>query len=214
MGEAGRREAGERPGGLEHSTVLIAGAACSLGAELCHGYAGSGARVVAVDADEPALLDIASAAPHRIDPLALDVMRPDVCRRLGDAWAEEPLNVCVHMAPLRAPARPAAAMAAVEALVAAFSAGLRAGRGRVLILADTGPPDTSVTAELLQGALRRLAPALQTRYAGGGVVVNAVLLPHAATETLPPRALWQAVAYLTAPGGAGGAVLPLLGRSD
>ncbi|WP_397541490.1 hypothetical protein [Roseovarius salis] len=201
----------DRPGGFADSTVLVAGAACDVGVELCHAFAGAGARVVAVDPDEASVLGLGRHAPDRIDTLALDVMQPVACRRLGNAWADEPLHVLLHLLPLRSLSHPAAAMAAAETLTRALSTGLRAGRGRVLIVAAGAPRDASVTAGLLHDATRRLAPALQVRHASGGVTVNAILLPGEGAAVLEPRALWHAVAYLAAPGTARpcGAIVPL-----
>jgi NAD(P)-dependent dehydrogenase (short-subunit alcohol dehydrogenase family) len=214
LGKRDRPGAGDRPGIFDTSTVLVAGAAGgATGRALCHRFAAAGARVVALDADEPALLDIARAAPARIDALALDSLSPVACRKLGAAWADEPLQVLVHAQPLRAPARPAVALAAVEALTVALAAGLRAGQGRVVILASDSAPDASVTAQLLQAALHGLAPALQARRVAAGVAVNAVLLPAGSAA---PQGLWEAVSLLAAPGGRAprGAVLPLPGGGD
>jgi len=201
-----------RPGLFQDKTVLIAGAGCEVGQALCLHYTRAGARVVAVDNDEAAMIALARQAPDRLDALALDLWRPAACRRLGEAWQDEPLHVLVLLQPLSRPRRPAAAMAVVELLTEALLPGLTAGRGRALVMMRGVAPDDSVTAGLLHGAMRRLAAGLDARHCGAGVTVNAVLLPPGAPDGPALGALWQAAIILTAPGGArvGGAVLPLV----
>lgn len=206
-----RGDDGASPPAFQDKTVLIAGAGCGVGRLLCRGYAGGGARVVAMDGSEPAVLALARQAPARVEALALDPWQPAACRRLGAAWQDEPLHVLVHLQPLCRPGRPAAAMAAIELLTVALIPGLGAGRGRVLILIEAATPDDSVSAGRLHTALRGLAAGLDARHRASGVSVNAVLVPPGKTANPDPAAIWQAAALLTAPAAmrAGGAVIPL-----
>ena len=210
---SGPRGGAALPRPFDDRSVVIAGAGCAAGRVLCRGYAAAGARVVAVDAEEAATLALARLAPGRIEALALDLTRPAACRRLGDAWAGEPLHVLVDLQPLRDLTRPAAAMAAAELLVKALAPGLGAGRGRVLIAIPGRAPDESATAAALHEAQRRFGPMLDARLAASGVAVNMIVLPPQPRDGGAPdttAALWPMAMALSAPGAtAAGAVVPL-----
>ena len=61
-------------------------------------------------------------------------MRPDLCRRLGEIWADEPLAALIHLQPLRHPERIGATLTAIPALTRDLAGALRAGQGSVLTL--------------------------------------------------------------------------------
>lgn len=115
-------------------TVLIAAAGCAPGVVLAQGLARAGAQVVVVDREDRRCQALARLVPGRIETLALDVMRPSVCARLGDLWGATPIDVLVHLQPLRMAGRLGAVTMAVSALTRALRPGLAAARGRVLIV--------------------------------------------------------------------------------
>ena len=212
-----------RTGEFDNRTVLIAGAGCNAGALLGRFYAGAGARVVLIDNDEPAMLNIARRQPSRIDTLRLDLRRPALCRRLGEIWDNEPLHVLVHLQLLVRTSQQGAALASVEALTLALAPAL-AGRGRVLAVFAAprtrdaaGRAEAGAAARAMRAALEHLPRALQDRLGGQGITVNALRLP-AEDDAGPARGadVIRAAVFLTRPGGArvGGAVLPLLPRAD
>lgn len=124
-------------GSMSHvagKTVLIAAAGCAPGVGLAQGLARAGAQVVVVDRDDRRCQALARLVPGRIETLALDVMRPSVCARLGDLWGATPIDVLVHLQPLRVAGRLGAVTMAVSALTRALRPGLAAARGRVLIV--------------------------------------------------------------------------------
>lgn len=124
-------------GSMSHvagKTVLIAAAGCAPGVVLAQGLARAGAQVVVVDREDRRCQALARLVPGRIETLALDVMRPSVCARLGDLWGATPIDVLVHLQPLRMAGRLGAVAMAVSALTRALRPGLAAARGRVLIV--------------------------------------------------------------------------------
>lgn len=124
-------------GSMSHvagKTVLIAAAGCAPGVVLAQGLARAGAQVVVVDREDRRCQALARLVPGRIETLALDVMRPSVCARLGDLWEATPIDVLVHLQPLRMAGRLGAVTMAVSALTRALRPGLAAARGRVLIV--------------------------------------------------------------------------------
>lgn len=115
-------------------TVLIAAAGCAPGVVLAQGLARDGAQVIVIDREDRRCQALARLVPGRIETLALDVMRPSVCARLGDLWAGTPIDVLIHLQPLRMAGRLGAVTMAVSALTRALRPGLAAARGRVLIV--------------------------------------------------------------------------------
>lgn len=115
-------------------TVLIAAAGCAPGVGLAQGLARAGAQVVVVDREDRRCQALARLVPGRIETLALDVMRPSVCARLGDLWGATPIDLLIHLQPLRMAARLGAVTMAVSELTRALRPGLAAVRGRVLIV--------------------------------------------------------------------------------
>ncbi len=194
---------------------MIAGAGCASGAALAQSLARAGARVVVIDSDERAVLEIARSRAESIDTLALDLMEPAVCARLGAVWKDEPLHLLVQLSPIRHPGRPARALACVEALTAALAEGLRAARGCVVIV-DAAAPGASLAQSLLAEAAARLPAALQAALRSGPaedmVAVNGVRLGSATPGHGEIGALCAVVSALARPGRVrfGGALLTLL----
>ena len=200
--------------GFENRTILMAGAACAAGAVLATFYARSGARVVLIDQDEAAILTIARRFPERIDALRFDVMRPDLCRRLGQLWEDEPISALIHLQALRSRTGPGAHLTSIETLSLALAPGL-GGQGRVAILYPV-PDGQSAAGKAALAAYEAMPATLQDRLGGQGVLVNALRLPQVSGRAARQADLIHATAFLTRPDGArlGGAVLPLLPRSD
>ena len=200
--------------GFEDRTILIGGAACATGAALGAFFARAGARVVLIDRNEAAILDIARRHPNRMDALRLDVMRPDLCSRLGELWEDEPIAALIHLQMLRHRAGPGAHLASVEALSDALAPGL--GQTGRIVMVYAAPNTASATAVAGFAAYDRLPVALQDRLGGQGIVVNALRLPPGGEKAVLRADFTRAIAFLSRPGGVrlGGAVLPLLPRSD
>ena len=119
---------------LAGKTVLIAAAGCAPGVVLTQGLARGGAQVIVIDREDRRCQALARLVPGRIETLALDVMRPSVCARLGDLWGDTPVDALIHLQPLRMAGRLGAVTMAVSALTRALRPGLAAARGRVLIV--------------------------------------------------------------------------------
>ncbi|MFU8778044.1 MAG: hypothetical protein ACNA7M_10310 [Roseovarius sp.] len=121
-------------GHVEGKTVLIAAAGCAPGVVLAQGLARAGAQVIVIDREDRRCQALARLVPGRIETLALDVMRPAVCARLGDLWGQAPIDLLIHLQPLRMAGRLGAVTQAIPALSRALRPGLAAARGRVLIV--------------------------------------------------------------------------------
>ena len=204
--------------GVEFSgkTVVIAGAGCEVGIALAHGFCSAGARVVLLDSDEAGILEVATLARDRIETLALDPLRSDLCKRLGEIWADEPLDVLIHLQPLRHADRLAAAMSSIPALTRDMARALRAGRGRVLVLFHAPMPLGGMDRALLDKALSALPAMLHDKLGAHGICCNGLRLPASGVDSQVMKDLASTVMFLSGPhGGAiGGALLPLWPRSD
>jgi len=148
-------------GETSRKTVLIAAAGCGAGRELAAGFAAAGALVIVADHAEPRALALARHAPREIESLTIDYMRPGPCRTLGEIWADTPLDLLVHLHPLRSPRRLGAAVSAIPALTRALLPGLARGDGLVLVICRA--PRRSARPEELafDTALAALAPHMQ-----------------------------------------------------
>ncbi|WP_297773983.1 hypothetical protein [uncultured Roseovarius sp.] len=121
-------------GDVAGKTIVAAAAGCSAGLVLADGLAGAGGRIVALDRDAGRCHALARLSPERIETLAVDPMQPAGCARLGQLWGNTPIDLLIHLQPLRAPDRLGAVTSAIPALTWALLPGLRAGSGRVLIV--------------------------------------------------------------------------------
>ncbi|GAW36122.1 hypothetical protein RA2_03190 [Roseovarius sp. A-2] len=189
---------------------MIAAAGCDAGRCLAHACAQAGARVVALERDANRARAVARARSDRIETLALDALRPEHCARLGAVWGTTPLDLLLHLQPLRAPRRPGAAIAAIPALSRALLPGLGAGAGRVIVVfrapgAGAGAEDLAYDAGLCA-----LAGHMQEEF-GIRVMVNALRLAPVGAERSCGMRLWPAVEMLAAGTRAGpcGSVLHL-----
>ncbi|WP_101066249.1 hypothetical protein [Roseovarius salinarum] len=194
---------------LEGRTVLIAGAGGPAGGDVVRAFSDGGARVVALDRDEPAVLALARAAPRRVEPLALDPMRPAPCRLLGEVWADSPLHALVHLQALAVPARPGTAIQSVAALTRALGPALVAGSGRVVIAHAAAGADAPAEASAFAPAFARLATGLDATGPWPAGRVNAVCLPPCALSGAPPAAARHAMLFLASDlaDGIGGGIL-------
>ncbi|MFD1343934.1 hypothetical protein [Litorisediminicola beolgyonensis] len=127
--------------------------------------AGFGAIVVAVDADERGLLELARGHPDRIEPLALD---PRCSARWADiaaAWGTEPLHVFLDMTLLapEAATRMGRALADLDALTGALRAGLRRGQATGVIALPVPDRGAARAQVALAAAARAILPELATR---------------------------------------------------
>lgn len=189
-------------------TVLIVAAGCAAGSELAEGFAAKGAQVIVADHVERRALALARRAPRLIESLALDPLRPSHCRRLGEIWGDTPLDLLVHLHPLRSPRRLGAAVAAIPALTRALGHGLMRGDGVVIVACRApergAPPETHA----YDAALTALAPHMQAE-ARGRVRVNVLRLAPGAGLA----ALLRAAGMLAEQGqdGPRGVVLDLAG---
>ncbi|MCZ0810872.1 MAG: hypothetical protein ACQEVT_06630 [Pseudomonadota bacterium] len=197
-------------------TVLIAAAGCEQGVALGHAFCAAGARVVLVDRDEARIIEIATLARDQIEPLALDPLRPDLCRRLGEIWADEPLAALIHLQPLRHPERIGATIGAIPALTRDLAGALRAGQGSVLTLFAAPNALAGVDRQLFDQALSALPGTLQGKLGARGIRVNALRLPASRSESVAEKDLIAASMFLCGARGraVGGALLPLQARCD
>jgi hypothetical protein len=196
--------------GLSDKTVMIAAAGCDAGRCLALGSAQAGARVIALEREATRARAVARARPDRIETLALDALRPEHCERLGAVWGTTPLDLLLHLQPLRAPRRPGAAIAAIPALSRALLPALAAGAGRVIVVFRA--PTGAARAEDLayDAGLTALAGHMQEEV-GIRVMVNALRLAPEGAERSCGARLWPAVEALAAGNWAGpcGSVLHL-----
>ncbi len=162
-------------------TVLIAGAGCATGLDLAAMLAAKGASVIVLERSDARALALGRLDPARIETLTLDVFRPAACRRLGAIWAETPVDLLLHLQPLREPARPGAAVAAIPALTRALWPGLARGAGEVVILACASEADAAPETHAYDAALRALVPLMQAE-AGGRARVNLLRARRAAAR--------------------------------
>ncbi len=206
-------------GNVSAKTVLIASAGCAAGLALAGGFARAGAGVIAIDRDEERNTALARMNPSRIETLRLDVMRPRQCRDLGDIWQDTPIDLLIHLQPLRDPTRLGAAITSIPALTRALAPGLRRGQGKVLLVYDMAANGASAEQHANRSALNDLAPLMQSEM-GAPFAINALRL-HASGPMRPkmrraPAALLLAAMYLdrSGAGGACGSVLTVCAPSD
>jgi NAD(P)-dependent dehydrogenase (short-subunit alcohol dehydrogenase family) len=188
--------------------VVIFAAGCAEGRDLAGMAARAGARVIAVDHDAARANAVAKTAPDRIEALTLDVLRLAHCRLLSAEWGAEPLDLVIHCQALRAPDRAGAAAQAIPALTEGLAKGLARGRGRVVLLYRSVPPEAGAGPAALIHALEALPPLMQASAWAKGLRVTALRLPEfrGAGQTL--RATVRALMAKDFPF-APGAVLPL-----
>ncbi len=196
-------------------TALIAGAGCDVGIALAHGFRGAGARVVLLDRDAARISDAAALAADRIETLALDPLRRDLCRKLGDIWGDEPLDILVHLQALRDPGKTGQVITGITGLTRDLARGLRAARGRVLTVHAAPPGLAEADQVLFDRMLSALPETLQARLGRHGVRVNALRLPGPADTAATHRDLVDLALFLCGPAGGaiGGALIPVWPRS-
>jgi NAD(P)-dependent dehydrogenase (short-subunit alcohol dehydrogenase family) len=195
---------------LSDRTVMIAAAGCDAGRCLAQTCAQAGARVIALEREANRARAVARARPDRIETLALDTLRPEHCQRLGMIWSDTPLDLLLHLQPIRAPRRPGAAIAAIPALSRALLRGLGAGAGRVIVVFRAPAPGAGPEDLAYDAGMCALAGHMQEEV-GGRAMVNALRLAPEGAERSCGARLWPAVAMLTAGNWAGpcGSVLHL-----
>lgn len=189
-------------------TVLIAAAGCAAGDALAVGFAATGAQVIVADHVERHALALARRAPGLIESLRLDPLRPSHCRHLGEIWADVPLDLLVHLHPLRSPQRLGAAVAAIPALTRALARGLARVEGLVIVACRAPNEGAPPEAWAFDAALTALAPHMQAE-AGRRVRVAMLRLAQGAD----PAVLMRAAGVLADQGqdGPRGVVLDLAG---
>ncbi|GAA6187299.1 hypothetical protein NBRC116596_03620 [Litorivita sp. NS0012-18] len=80
--------------------MVVAGASHPIGLALCRAMAQGGATVVAMDASDGALVELARAYPAHIEPLAIQLGNPASARAFGAIWGREPLALLLNLVPL------------------------------------------------------------------------------------------------------------------
>lgn len=192
-------------------TVLIVSAGCAAGGALAEMLATRGAQVIVADHAERRAMALARRVPLLIESLALDPLRPSQCRRFGDIWGDTPLDLLVHLHPLRSPRRLGAAVAAIPALTRALGPGLARGEGLVLVACHAPGRDAPPETHAFDAAFMALAPHMQAE-AGGRARVNLLRLGQGAGTA----ALAEAVQEMAAQGREGlrGAVIDLPAQGD
>lgn len=190
-------------------TILLAGAGCAVGRLLAFAYASRGARVIAMDRDEALALEIATGNPARIEALKLDLMRDANCRLLGDIWQAEPVDVLIHLQPLREPHRMGAAIQAIPALTRQLQPALEAGSGRVLVLYCEAASEARAEGRTFATAFAHLVEHLNAEISQSGLTVNAIRVATDCDGTVCDDLITAAAMFLTGPKarGAGGTVL-------
>ncbi|MDJ0820722.1 MAG: hypothetical protein QNJ09_02790 [Paracoccaceae bacterium] len=148
-----------------NQVAVVVGADHPLGAFVAISLAQSDATVVAIGAQREPLMQLASAAPRKIEPLVLHPGRQDVFAVLQEAWAAEPIHIYIDVLSLTPlipsePASPTARRSA--ALLQALDSGLRAGQARVVMAlateADEDHPQPAEYEAMLQHWLQEPAP--------------------------------------------------------
>ncbi|HZR84886.1 MAG TPA: SDR family NAD(P)-dependent oxidoreductase [Candidatus Binatia bacterium] len=83
-------------------TALVAGAAVGLGAEYCRQIAAHGLDLIALDRDETSLRttadELRSRWRVRVEPVAVDLARPDLAQALAGALGREEVGLMVYNA--------------------------------------------------------------------------------------------------------------------
>jgi len=195
-------------GETSRKTVLIASAGCAAGAALAERLAAAGAQVVVADHAERRALALARRAPKGIESLTLDCLRPGQCRQLGEIWGDTPLDLLVHLHPLRSPRRLGAAIAAIPALTRALIGGLAQGEGLVLVACRAPGSGARPETRAFNAALAALAPHMQAE-AGTCAHINVLRLAPVGGHALLAEAA-QALGDGARPG-LRGAVIDLAG---
>lgn len=176
-------------GHVAGKTILIAAAGCAAGVVLAEGLARAGAQVIAIDHEDRRCQALARLAPGQIETLALDVMRPSVCARLGQLWGQTPIDLLIHLQPLRMAGRLGAVTMAIPTLTRALAPGLVAGQGRVLIV-NAVPADEAGAAErACRLGLDHLAEFMGQETGGAAPVHTLRLAQGRARKTAPGPAL-------------------------
>lgn len=180
-------------------TVLLAGAGCVAGAALASGFARAGARVIAIDRDEAAVLKMATRHPDRIDPLRLDCLDIQQTTLFADVWQDEPLHVLMHLQPLRHEDEMAGAIRSVLEFSKRLLPALIAGKGRVVILFHDVSGPAALDQRVFLPSLQRLSGTLQTEFAQAKIAVNAVCLSNRGDAKIMAD-LMRVAQWLCAPG--------------
>jgi len=183
--------------GLANRTVLVVGAGCGWVDVLCRAYAGAGARVIAMDPHDAPILQSAAADPKRIDPLCLDDTDAVQRRRFCEIWADEPLDVLVHLQPLRAAPDAGPALTSIAALTEALTPALARGAGRLLVLQHA----PAAQAPLGQGMLARAIRALPEVLDQPGIRAHAIEIARDGTSDRQGGDLARLALMLTDPAG-------------
>ena len=171
--------------------------------------------MVLLDRNEARMVDTAALACDRMETLVIDPLRADLCRRLGEIWCDEPLDVLVHLQALRDPQKIAPAITAIAGLTRDLARALRAARGRVLTVFAAPSNLATVDHALYDRALGGVPDALQSRLGSHGVRANALRLPGPTADAISDSDLVELALFLCseAGGAVGGAVLPIWPRS-
>ena len=158
--------------------VFVLAAATPLGRAIVRHYASSGARVVVVDHDEAALLELSREYPSLIEPLAMSTCKPEVFECLEEVWQDHPVDLVVNLLPLIAPTHTSAQMKWLATVFRTLLRGLAKGRGSLVSVA--GKPRRTLALNSLGtcAALREGSFALGRAVKDAHVRVHSVSVPQ------------------------------------
>lgn len=134
--------------GLQGQRIIILGACCGFGRNLCRTLDGAGAQVIAVDEDARALARIEAGMP-----LALKGAPEAALRRIGKSWGETRLDAVLNLMPLRHPHALDLNITVLQGIVQGFMPALSAREGQIITV--VARPDQPL--DVSSGAM---APAL------------------------------------------------------
>lgn len=165
--------------------VFVLAACTPLGREVVRHYAGSGARVIAVDRDTRELTGLSREYPDLIEPLCVRGCDTQVFKTLEDVWEDHPIDMVVNLWPLTAPSQTCAQMKWLGVTFRSLLRGLAAAKGSFVSVASKPTQPLALKALGTHAALRESSFALGRAVAKAHVKVHSVSVPQDA----PMRAL-------------------------
>lgn len=171
---------------FDGKVIFVAGATCALGRQLLPMLQQANARVVLMDKDPDTLCDMASVAPHRIEPLPVPDPSVKTYGQIGQIWENQPLDFLIDLLPWQksceAQAESNLQWAETNlALICGLKPGLQKAGGTVVSVIPHAAPGDPLPYQMSEAGLCRMAKVLAQRWRQDGIFYN-VMRPQKDSE--------------------------------